>query len=366
MKILRNYTLSECILPFVLSLGVLTCVFLLGNLIQLTHLVINKGVSLITVCKVFALYVPVLLGYTLPIACLISIILGFSRLSADNEVLAIRACGVYLRKLLKPLIIVGLVFSLFLFLLNDRIIPYAHHEQRKMLKTLAVKNPTALLEPGVFINSFDGHIVFIHKIEGNRLFNITIYQPQPDGKPTRTIIASKGEFRQVPGKDQIMLKLLDGTSDEADFKNPNNFYKLNFKTFFMKLDVAKDKRHLDKKPKSMSLKELLEERNRLKVLIVDTSRLETEFFRKITWAFSPLVFILIGFPLAVITNKREKSANVVLAMICASIYYILSLGCEALSIEKIVPSYIIMWGPNLIACIFALILNRKLFSMKKL
>ena len=143
MKILRNYTLSECILPFVLSLGVLTCVFLLGNLIQLTHLVINKGVSLITVCKVFALYVPVLLGYTLPIACLISIILGFSRLSADNEVLAIRACGVYLRKLLKPLIIVGLVFSLFLFLLNDRIIPYAHHEQRKMLKTLAVKKPTA-------------------------------------------------------------------------------------------------------------------------------------------------------------------------------------------------------------------------------
>src|SRR3989338_8568795 len=103
MKILRNYILRECIVPFFLALGVLTCVFLLGNLIQLAHLVINKGVSLAVIGKVFLLYIPVLLGYTLPIACLVSVILAFSRLSADNEILAIRANGVHLRRLLLPL-----------------------------------------------------------------------------------------------------------------------------------------------------------------------------------------------------------------------------------------------------------------------
>lgn len=362
MRILRNYVLIECIVPFFLALSVLTCVFLLGNLIKLTHLVINKGVPLSTIGTVFLLYVPVLLGYTLPIACLVAVILAFSRLSTDNEILAIRACGIYLRNLFLPLLMVGLIFSLFLFILNDRMIPYSHHKQRIMLKTLGTSNPTALLEPGVFISSFEGQIIFIHKIEDNKMYNITIYQPQPDGKPTRTIIARRGEFTAVPQEDQIILKLIDGTSDEPDMKNPNSFYKLNFQTFFMTLDISEKKKEIDKKPKSMTLKELRQEIDKLnRLLVEDTSRLKTEIWRKITWSFSPLVFVLLGFPLAVITNKREKSANIIIAMLCAVGYYLLSLICESLSIQRILPPEIIMWGPNVVAGMAALYLNVRLF-----
>lgn len=362
MRILRNYVLIECIVPFFLALSVLTCVFLLGNLIKLTHLVINKGVPLSTIGTVFLLYVPVLLGYTLPIACLVAVILAFSRLSTDNEILAIRACGIYLRNLFLPLLVVGLILSLFLFILNDRMIPYSHHQQRTMLKTLGTSNPTALLEPGVFISSFEGQIIFIHKIENNKLYNVTIYQPQPDGKPTRTIIARRGEFTAVPKDDKIILKLIDGTSDEPDMKNPNSFYKLNFQTFFMTLDISDKKKEIDKKPKSMTLKELRQEIDKLnRLLVEDTSRLKTEIWRKITWSFSPLVFILLGFPLAVITNKREKSANIIIAMLCAVGYYLLSLICESLSMQRILPPEIIMWGPNAVAGIAALYLNVRLF-----
>ena len=85
MKILRSYILREPIVPFFLSLGVLTCVFLLGNLIRLANLVINKGVDLSTVGEIFLLYFPVLLGYTLPIAVFIAIILAMSRPSVVGE-----------------------------------------------------------------------------------------------------------------------------------------------------------------------------------------------------------------------------------------------------------------------------------------
>jgi len=228
MRILRNYALREPVVPFILALGVLTCVFLMGNLIQLANLVINKGVSLVTVSQVFLLLIPVLLGYTIPIACLISVVLAFSRFSADNEIMAMRASGVHLNRLLIPLCIVGLTISLFSLILNDRIIPFAHHEQRKLLKNMGVENPTALLEAGIFIHSFDNQILFIHKIDGNLLTNVTIYQPQEDG-PTRTIIAKRGEFTPVPDSDQIKLKLIDGTSDEPNLgSDEDGFYKLNF------------------------------------------------------------------------------------------------------------------------------------------
>lgn len=362
MRILRNYILWECVSPFFLALGVLTSVFLLGNMVHLAHLVINKGVSLWVIGEVFLLYVPVLLGYTLPIACLVGVILAFGRLSADNEILAMRACGIHLRKLIAPLFTIGVICSLFSFLLNDRIVPYAFHQQKLLLKSLGTSNPTALLEPGVFINSFEGQVLFIHRVEDNKMFNITIYQPQPDGKPTRTIIASRGEFTRVPEKDQIILKLIDGASDEPDMKNPHNFYKLNFKNFFMTLDLGKAREKVDKKPKSMSLKELTMEKVRLDTLLVDTSRLVTEYFRKITWSFSPLIFMLVGFPLAVITNRREKSSNIIVAVVFATIYYLLTMGCEALGSEHVIPPNFVMFIPTILGLGVAFFLNFKTFK----
>jgi lipopolysaccharide export LptBFGC system permease protein LptF len=230
-----------------------------------------------------------------------------------------------------------------------------------LLKNLGTKNPTALLDAGIFINAFDGQILFIHKIEDNKMYNITIYQPQPD-KPTRTIIAKRGEFTPVPGKQQIKLKLIDGTADEPNLAEGGSFYKVNFHNYFMTLDFSGSNKKLEKKPKSMSLKELRTKIHELEPLFINTTPFETEYWRKITWSFSPLVFIALGFPLAVITNKREKSANVILAIICAVIYYLLSLVCQALASEGLATPWLIMWTPNLIGLIAAGVLNYRCVS----
>ncbi|OGX07366.1 MAG: LPS export ABC transporter permease LptF [Omnitrophica WOR_2 bacterium GWA2_47_8] len=360
MRILRSYILKECILPFFLALAVLTCIFLLGNLIQLANLVINKGVKITMMGKVFLLYIPLLLGYTLPLACLISIILAFSRLSADNEILAIRTSGIHTKKILFPLMILGVVISLISIILNEKIIPFAHYEQRRVLKQLGASNPTALLEAGIFIHSFKNQILFIHKIEDNKLYNVTIYQPQPNDRPTRTIIAKRGEFTPIPGENKIKIKLMDGTSDEIDPRTPDNFYKLNFKNYFMTLDISKEEGEGSKKPKSMTLKELTQERERLQSLFIDPRRIDTEYHRKITWSFASFFFILLGFPMAVITHRRERTINVALAMGCAVVYYLLSLGAEAISIQTSIPPMLAMWVPNVIAGIVAIFLNYKL------
>ncbi|MBP9853753.1 MAG: LptF/LptG family permease [Candidatus Omnitrophica bacterium] len=361
MKILRSYILKECFFPFVLSLIVLTSVFLLGNLVRLTNLVINKGVALSTMGEIFFLYFPVLIGYTLPVACLVSTIIAFSRLSVDNEVIAIRASGIHLGRILFSLCIIGILMSLVALILNDRVIPYAHHRQRVLLKQLGVSNPTALLEAGIFIDAFEGQILFIHRINDNKFYNITIYQPQKDG-PTRTIIARQGEFTPIPGTDKIKIKLIEGTSDEPSMSDSTSFYKLNFDTYFMTLDFSNKKTDIGKKPKSMSLDELREEMKRLKGLSIEDPRVRTEFHSKIAWSFAPLFFICLGFPIAVITHRREKSANIILAVFCAAFYYLASLGCEALSVKSFVHPGLIMWVPNFIVASVAGVLNYKCVS----
>src|SRR3989338_3136707 len=248
MKILRNYFLKEFIGPLFLALGVLTFVMILGNLIKIADLVVNKGVDIFNVSKLLLLMIPYLLTYTLPIASLTAVLLSLGRLSGDNEIVAIRASGIHMFSLILPLLVVGLILSLVLVIFNDRVIPYAHFATRKTVMDIGVKNPTAALEPGIFINSFEKYILFIYRIDQNKLTNVRIYEPQGPDKPARTIVAKKVEFIAIPEKNMIKLKLIDGTSDEPNPENPSNYYKLNFKTYFMTLNMSQlqDKNKIEK------------------------------------------------------------------------------------------------------------------------
>jgi lipopolysaccharide export system permease protein len=362
MKILRNYVLKEFIWPLIGSLLVLTFVMILGNLVKIADLVINKGVDLWSVAKLFMYMMPALLTYTLPIATLIAVLLSLGRLSGDNEIVTMRASGINLLHIVLPLMVLGMMLSLLLLIFNDRMVPYAHFAQRKTLVEVGSRNPAAALEPGIFINSFDKYILFIYSIEENRLNNIRIYEPQGDDKPTRLIIARRGEFIPDPKTNIIKLKLMDGTADEPDPNNPNNFYKLNFKTYFMSLNLAQaqNKDNIMKKPKDMTIKELENEMRSLKAKKIDPSPLATEIHKKITMAFSCFVFMLLGMPMAVITHRREKSINFGIAFLIVGVYYLLLLGSEALSRQGYLDPQFALWIPNTLFGLLGGILTYKL------
>lgn len=360
MRILRNYLLKEFIAPLLLALGVLTFVMLLGNLIKIAELIINKGVDIYSVSKLFLFMVPYLLTYTLPVSVLTAVLLSLGRLSSDNEIVAIKASGINMLKLVFPLIFMGLILSLLLVIFNDRVIPYAHYATRRTLIEVGMKNPTAALEPGVFINSFQKYILFIYRIDENRLTNVRIYEPQ-EGRSARTIVAKRGEFIVMPENKSVKLKLMDGTADEPDPDNPANFYKLNFKTYFMTLNLSqmRDKDKLAKKYSDMTIRELNAEVEKLKKEKIDPAPLTTEINKKLALAFSCLVFVLVGAPLAVITRRREKSINLGIAMLIIVVYYPLFIGCEALGAQGYLNSEIAMWIPNIIFGFIGSILTYK-------
>lgn len=370
MKILRTYLLKEFYLPFFSSLAVLSFVMLLGNLIQLIELIINKGVNFFSVLKLFLFLLPYLLTYTIPIAVLIAVLLSLGRLSSDNEIMAIRASGVNVFGLLVPFLVAGFAISLSLVILNDRVIPLAHYASRKTLIDIGVKNPTAAIEPGTFIDSFRNYVLFVYSIERNKqtgerniLNNVRIYEPQGKDKPTRTIVARRGEFVSIPKKKTVKLKLSDGTSDEPDANKPGEFFKLNFKTYFLTLSLDDDQssRQIEKKPKDMTIKELNDEIDKFRSQgISDINPLLTHLHQKIALAFSALVFIIIASPMAVITHRREKAINFGMAFLIVIIYYLLLIGFESLSLQGCLPPVISIWMPNII---FSLIGGCLLFKL---
>ena len=331
MKILRTYILNEFLTAFILSIFILTFVMILGNMIKVTELIITKGVPLAISAKLFMYLIPYLFTFILPIATLSATMLSLGRLSSDNELIAMRTSGLSLMRILTPVFIVSIALSLFCVLLNNNIIPEAHHKSRETLIQLGTKNPTAALEAGTFITTFEKFIIFIYQIDGNKFSNIRIYEPQGPEKPPRTIIAKHGEFIVLPEKNLLKLKLIEGISDEINPRDPENFYKLKFKQYFMNIDFKKmETRKVDKKAKDMTLVELREQLAKFQSENIETTPIHLEINKRAALSFACIIFAVMGAPLAIVTNRREKSINLALAFVVVALYYLIFIGCEAL------------------------------------
>lgn len=357
MRILRNYILKEFFHSFFLTLVVFTFVFLVGNIITLANYIINKGVDALSVLKLFAYLIPWLLSFTLPIAVLTASILSFGRLSSDGELTAMRASGISLYRVSMPIIMVGILLSFFAFFLNDQVSPNASFASRRVVKEIGMHSPAAALEEGTFIRGFENYIIFIHEIKGNKLKNIRIYQPQ-EGKPTRTIVAEVGEINSIPEKNLIELKLYNGTSEEPSPTDPDSFYKLNFKTYFMSLDLSKvfKKENIQKKSREMTIKELNAEIKKCIGQNIDPTPLRVEIYKKINISVATLIFALIGIPLGVKAQRSEKSIGFVLGSVLFGIYWAAFSGMLVVAATSKMPPALAASLPNIVFFSLGLVL----------
>lgn len=346
MRILRRYILRELVGPIGLALVVFTFVLLIGNLMKLADLLVNKGVPLLDVARLFGLLVPTLLAHTVPMAILTGTLLAFGRLSSDQELTAMQASGISLWSLAGPVALVGLLASAGLVVVNDQVVPYSHFAMRRVVKEIGVRNPAAYLEPGIFVKEFKPYILFVYRMDGNHLTKVRIYEPL-EGRPTRTIIAERGEFVPLPETRQVQFRLFHGTSDEPDVRNPARLYKLEFASYAMTLTLdTEDPQTLHKKPKDMTLAGLRQEMASLAAQGVDPSPLETEIQRRLATAGSALAFVLIGMPLAIRTRRAERSIGFAISLVVILGYYLLLLAGQSLAIEGAVPAVLGLWLPN--------------------
>lgn len=361
MHILRNHVLREIRSNFLATMAILTFVLLAGNIFtKMMDLVLNRGVDPIAILQIIAYSAPYLCVYTLPMAMLVAVLLAFGRLSADHELTAIRASGISLSRIIRPVLIMAAAASCFVFLLNDQIASQSHFKMRQISTQIGLKSPAAALEEGVFIKSFGDIVIFIHRIEGNHLQQVRIYQPQPKG-PTRTIVAESGQLIPIPEQNVIKLKLENGTTDEPDANNPGRFYKFKFGTYYLPLDLSgfKLKSKIEKKRKELSVRELWAHFQKLKSEGFVDDFILTEIHQKIAMSLSPFILTLLAIPLGIRTHRSEKSIGYAIALILGTVYWVALIGVGAVSRNGTVPP-LVMHLPNIVFLLIGTALIRRI------
>ena len=353
MKILRNYILRDFFSVFIFSMLILTLVMLMGNMMQLSDMVIRKGVNLIDALKMISYFIPMLLRYTIPLSFLLGILLTMGRLISDNEIIAIRVAGIPLIKILNIFLLLGVIFTLLMFILNDKVIPDLHYNYRSQMKNIYSKNVSALIEPGTFLENFENYILYVGDKNENKLKDVFIYEIDPKGGTSRVTFAKQGEF--IVEGNMMNIKLEDGFRDETVSKEDMQIYRLNFKVWFTKIPIRKkNETKINKKPSDMRLSELNQKISQLKRLGIDPRKEESalelvkEVHERISLSFAVISFIILGFGISLKVKHREKSVNFGIAFFTAGIYYLLLILGETLVQYRFVIPSLGMWLPNIV------------------
>jgi lipopolysaccharide export system permease protein len=198
VKTIEKYVFGSFLSSFLLAFLVLSFVLTIGLLVQIVGYILD-GVPMSLVGEFCLVSLPETLQWSMPLALLVSSVLVFSRLSADNEISAMRACGINLFSILKWPALFGLICTLAGVYINNEIVPRGHEVRRSLKAKVSVDTGLELLEPGRVIDDFPKVKIYFGAKEGNWLHDLVVID-YSNPKVDRMITASKALVTQQ-GKD---------------------------------------------------------------------------------------------------------------------------------------------------------------------
>jgi len=216
MRLLSRYLLRQLAGPFAFALTALTSLLLLNQVAKRFGDLVGKGLPSDVIVEVLLLFLPFIVALTLPMAVLVAVLYGFSHLAADNEITAMRASGVSVAQMLRPVFIAGVAVAAFNFLFIDQVLPRTNARLRTLQMDIGRIRPTLAMKEQV-VNQLPPTEFFIRsgRIEQGtgRLRNVAIYDLSlPSAR--RIVYADSGQMMMEAGGTTLRLVLYQGEVHE--------------------------------------------------------------------------------------------------------------------------------------------------------
>lgn len=229
--ILYRYIVKEHMLPFLYSFLVVVFIFTMQLAVQLLRKILYKGLDWAVVSELFLIQMAWMVVLAVPMAVLVSSLMAFGKMSADNEIMAIKASGQNLVYLLTPVISAGCVLTVIMIFFHNNILPDANHKASNLMSDISRKKPAAMIEPGILIKDFQNYSILVDKVntkEGT-LKGVRIFSDIQDEDPATTV-ADSGRLLLTKDEKYLQLDLYNGeTHSKTVEEEQSNFYLARFK-----------------------------------------------------------------------------------------------------------------------------------------
>jgi len=371
MFILNWYITKNFLATFAMSIIVLTFAMTGTNLMRMIEY-ISQGVPPLTAGKFLLLALPMALAFSIPWASLVSIMLVFGRLSADNEITAMRACGISILQIISPIIVSSFLLTCLCLWLQLEVGPPALGEARDVVKGTLASSPMSLFTPGipVQIDKFTFFVDGKDTIDGeDHIYGVQIYVPDRNGETKQDILASRGTLKADPASQTLTVTLYNAIIESVegtgkDRRHPEIAFSPEFKQIIPFGEHYNQKDVLIK-DKYLGYRNLFA---RLAIYMkrgkdaagVDATAINVEINQRIALALAPIAFMMLGMPLAIRTSRRETSIGLLLSVALGGLYYGGVLISDALRYNPhFYPQYVV-WIPPLLFQLFGVVYLTKI------
>jgi lipopolysaccharide export system permease protein len=367
MRLLHRYILKELVLPFFVALTLISFLLLMNRLLTLVDLVLEHGVSFFVVLKLITYVLPATFAITVPMSLLIAVLIALGRLAGDLELVALRASGLSLLRLLLPLAVMGLILSFSMLAFNEYVLPGANLSYKVLFYDIVSKRSNVALQEKAYVKDFEGLIIYVGDKDpnGEILRDLTILKPAQDKEPLQWIRASWGRVISEKTGFKVYLDLHDGTVHFLNGPQGEDLTQVLFQQSRVDLDIGGALKQLqgqDRQPQEMSLRDIAAETAKMPDADQRRWHWMTEFHKKIAIPFACLTFVLAGFPLGTLTRKGGRLLGFSFAIGLIFLYYLLlSLGQTYGDSGRLAPA-LAMWMPNIGMMILAAGLSWMVFK----
>ncbi len=350
-SIVNRYVLKEMILPFVINTLFFTFVFLMTKILEITKLIINYRIRLSSVLLMLLYSMPYFLNFVIPMSVMMAVLLTFLRMSGDNEIVALKASGMSIVRLLFPVFIFSLIGVLLTGFMSFYAVTWGRLERKNLITKVAVSHAETGLKARTFNDGFKGMMLYVEKInlKENKLVDVFI-----EDKRTKniisTVVAPKGVLYKRPDQFYYHLRLYKGVINQVDIDNMS-VHSINFDTYDIDLDYKKSAGNIKEKRKKIKEMNYPQLRNYLKQSREKNERYYkalTRFHSMFSIPFACIALGLLAVPLGIQVKSFKRSFGLGLGLVFFLCYYLMLSAGWVFGKAGLYPPLVGMWVPNLV------------------
>jgi LPS export ABC transporter permease LptF/LPS export ABC transporter permease LptG len=345
-----RYVMGEISIPFYLGLTVYSFTMLVNTFFLLSELLISKSTPPLTVVRMLLFTIPAILSLTIPMATLMGILAGLSRMSTDSEVLALRTLGVHHRRLYRPVLIFSLLTWMVASLFSMYVAPEALYQFRLLQNQVRLSKGINQIKPRTFYTEMYPYVLYFEDIdpktrEWKNVFLYSYKLPETD----MVVLAERGLFTYTSeDRRSGYMTLLRAKVHSFNRSKPQDGYRL---TSYERLIEEVPEYHnqtVQRMPEHLPVRavwELLKKDPMKKD--PGSVRVAIEFHNRFAFPFATLALGFLGVSLGISTRRGGRTSGFVLSLAIIFVYYALMTLGRNLALSRAIPPSVGIWGANL-------------------
>ncbi len=375
----------QVIVPATLGFVVYTFLLLMQGLFSLAEQIFVRGLPLRDAGAVLLATLPHVVVLTIPMGYLFGVLIAVGRMNADNETIALQAGGISVRRMLRPILALGLALTLLGVYLFTVVIPNANRDLRDLrLRLFTSAKNIGRIEPKVFYEDFPNLLLYVRHVDDDGTWRDVFAYDSSDPGQERLILASRGHVvvagprapsqsrgtdvnESVSGSQQPWIMLKDATTYQFLRSSPET-YRVNrneeqlFKPRIEQPGVI----HYNPAMRERKTGELVrflaggdltgqegmspeDRRHELRLAGLELNR-------RLAIPAASAVFALLALPLGVGSRAGARGRGFVLSVGVVLAYYVMNNHGELLAAKGKIPVWLGIWLPNIVLTVIALIL----------